>query len=551
MERITYRITLDAHRNGIQRTLQGFETADKMARRIAINLVAGSDTFDLPMTNVVAMMYVTTPSAKEPSIDECVIDGNTIIYDVQPITEEGITEMQMKVIETSPEGAKTVIVSPKIVVEVTKSGTNDESAKQTTTFTALEDAIAKADAVYNSRILQVVIEQDCTFKVYYADGTVYENDYFREAMYNGNALLSQSYAVGGAGVREEEETDNSKYYSNVSRSASENARIVHEQSVEALNEIQKYSNYTYFNTNFETGELGYISTYCEFNINKETGQLENNKNEAYTPEEVILSNAEGVVNKVIAEYDNRVSENELQISNLKGDLTFTEVKNHQRFIEVNASIEGVESDVKSVKQNSMKTVVFDTYIDLFQSIGYETKFLVGQTIYIRADNYPDLWVSDYSEEYAYVHYYSDQAMAVKIAEDGYIEIGNYTFRIVESKTQNLSPYAKKTELESLRSEIAENVKILTGMSYIKVANGIGRFTLQYPEGFNYANCLVVCAMAHVSPLYPDAIARDSEISEVELNANSIAVTTKSGTANSENLTLTYRLMLYKSDITLE
>ena len=75
MERIIYRITLDAHRSGIQRTLQGFETADILSRRISIGLVSGSDTFDLPMTDVVAMMYVTSPSATEPSINKCVIDG--------------------------------------------------------------------------------------------------------------------------------------------------------------------------------------------------------------------------------------------------------------------------------------------------------------------------------------------------------------------------------------------------------------------------------------------------------------------------------------------
>ena len=37
MEKIIYRLTLDTHKNGIQKTLQGFETADKIARRIAIN----------------------------------------------------------------------------------------------------------------------------------------------------------------------------------------------------------------------------------------------------------------------------------------------------------------------------------------------------------------------------------------------------------------------------------------------------------------------------------------------------------------------------------
>ena len=105
MERITYRITLDAHKNGIQRTLQGFETANNMSRRIAVNLVAGSDTYEIPLDHVVAMVYVTTPNATEPSINECIIEDNTIIYDVLPIVEEGITEMQIKLITVDANGA--------------------------------------------------------------------------------------------------------------------------------------------------------------------------------------------------------------------------------------------------------------------------------------------------------------------------------------------------------------------------------------------------------------------------------------------------------------
>ena len=120
MEQIIYRITLDAHKNGIQRTLQGFETADNMARRIAINLTAGGDTYEIPYDHVTALIYITEPSAKEPSINECAIDGNTILYDVLPIVEEGITEMQVKLIETSMDGAKRVIAAPRFAVEVTK-----------------------------------------------------------------------------------------------------------------------------------------------------------------------------------------------------------------------------------------------------------------------------------------------------------------------------------------------------------------------------------------------------------------------------------------------
>lgn len=272
MERITYRITLDTHKNGIQRTLQGFETADNMSRRIAINLVAGGDTYEIPLDHVVAMIYVTTPRAELPSVNECTIEDNTIIYDMFPIVEEGITEMQIKLIETRANGAKKVLASPRFAVEVTESGFNDGDVEQIPKFTILDNAIAQAHEVYNSRLLRVEIGEDCQFRAYYADGTVYENDYLYEALYNGNALLSESYARGGTGVREGEDTDNAMYYKDIARGSLYEANSVNARSEEIMKEMLKHSIYTVFSVNYSTGHLNYESQNYVFFIN-ENGEL--------------------------------------------------------------------------------------------------------------------------------------------------------------------------------------------------------------------------------------------------------------------------------------
>ena len=274
MERIVYRKTLDVHKNGIQFTLQGFETADKMSRRIVISLMASGDTIDLPLEQITAMMYVTTPNAIEPSINECTIKDNTIIYDVLPIVEEGITEMQLKLIETSVGGAKSVLATPKFVVEVVKSNVDDESAEQTPTYTALEDAIAQAKGVYDSRLIRIEIDSDCMFRAYYADGNVYESDVLKELYLKGESLLSQSYARGGTGIRAGEDTDNSMYYSEVSKSASEKTKDDVAESKKILTEVRKHGVYTSFSINFETGEVEYISPLYSFNVNEETGELD-------------------------------------------------------------------------------------------------------------------------------------------------------------------------------------------------------------------------------------------------------------------------------------
>lgn len=273
MERIVYRKTLDVHKAGIQFTLQGFQTADNMARRIEINLMANGDTIDLTSEKLVAMMYIKSPLASEPSINGCSINGNTITYDVLPIVEGGITEMQLKLIETSSTGATSVLAAPMFAVEVSESGMDDDSAEQSTTFTALEDAIAKANGVYETRIERIVLSPDCVFTIYYADGTIYESDALKDVIVIGESVMSKSFARGGTGVRDGEDTDNSMYYSTVSKSAALDSDRARGEAEKVLTEVRKHGIYTAFNMNFASGELEYVSPKYSFDVDETTGEL--------------------------------------------------------------------------------------------------------------------------------------------------------------------------------------------------------------------------------------------------------------------------------------
>ncbi len=286
MERITYQRTLDVHKNGIQFTLQGVETGDNLSRVIEISLMASGDTIDFPLEKLLPVMYVKTPNATEPSIIECAIKDNVVVYEVLPIVEEGITEMQLKLIETSPEGATSVLVAPRFAIEVTKSNTDDSEVEQTTSFTALENAAAKAKSVYDQRFLRMELDSECIFRAYYADGTTYETDVLQRLFRNGNVLLSESWAKGGTGMRAGEDTNNSMYYSNVSKSASLEAKDVMTNSEEMLAESRLHGVYTAFSVDFETGEVEYVSPSYKFNVNLETGDLEA-EGQAYTFEDDI------------------------------------------------------------------------------------------------------------------------------------------------------------------------------------------------------------------------------------------------------------------------
>lgn len=287
MEKITYRKTLDVHKNGSQFLLQGFETEDILSRVIEISLMASGDAIDFPLERVMAVMYVISPSAEEPSIDSCIIKDNKIIYEVPKLTEAGITKMQLKLIETTPDGASSVIVSPSFMVEVSKSNADDNKAEQTPTFKALVDAVASAKAVHDSRFDRMELTDDCIFKAYYANGVEYETDILKRLFHDGNAVLSESFAHGGTDTRIGEDTDNSMYYSNVSKSEALLAKSIMENSKAILEEVRKHGMYTAFNVDFNSGELEYVSPSFIFNIDEETGHLIADK-QTYTFEEEVF-----------------------------------------------------------------------------------------------------------------------------------------------------------------------------------------------------------------------------------------------------------------------
>lgn len=358
MERIIYRKTLDLHKNGIQFTLQGFQTADNMSRTLELSLMASGDTIDLPLEQLMAVMYVTTPNATEPSINECVIKDNTVVCDVLPIVEEGITEVQLKLIETRVDGASGVLATPKFAIEVSKSNMEEEGATQNATFSALETALAKAKGVYDSRLTRIVLSPDCIFSVYYADGTIYTSDALRDVVVNGESLIAKSYARGGTGVRDGEDTDNSMYYSNVSKSHSIEATTAMEKSLELLEEVRKHGVYTAFSFNFEKGELEYVSPMYKFDIDEETGELVVT-NETYSFEETVEFLINEYIAKNAAKYDEnfkslnssyeelseKVSELENEIETEKNDIT--DLSNS--LSETNDDINNINEDVKTLK----------------------------------------------------------------------------------------------------------------------------------------------------------------------------------------------------------
>ena len=349
MERIIYRKTLDLHKSGVQFTLQGFQTADNMSRTLELSLMASGDTIELPLEQLMAVMYVTTPNATEPSINECTIKDNTVVCDVLPIVEEGITEVQIKLIETGVEGASGVLATPKFAIEVSKSNMDEEGATQNATFSALETALAKAKGVYDSRVTRIVLSPDCIFSVYYADGTIYTSDALKDVVVNGESLIAKSYARGGTGVRAGEDTDNSMYYSNVSQSSSIEAISAMENSLELLEEVRKHGVYTAFSFNFEKGELEYVSPMYKFDIDEETGELVI-IGETYSFEETIELLTNEYIAQNAAKYDENFASLNSSYEGLSEDVSDLEgeiLTERNRITELSTSLETTDGNLET------------------------------------------------------------------------------------------------------------------------------------------------------------------------------------------------------------
>ena len=160
MEQLVYRFTLDTHKNGVQRTLQGFLTGDNLSRRFIISLVENDLPYDLPLDNVVANMYIKRPSQSSPSIKSCLISCNNIIFDVEPedVEELGTVECQLKLISGTLLNPERVLIAPLFNIEVWESITDDSVAEDTQEYGALEEAVIAARMAYDGRITEITFD---------------------------------------------------------------------------------------------------------------------------------------------------------------------------------------------------------------------------------------------------------------------------------------------------------------------------------------------------------------------------------------------------------
>ena len=241
LQKLTYRFTLDAFKNGIQRILQGWVTGENLSRKLEISLVSGHDTYELPLEGLTASMYVTTPTTHTLSINACEIDyeNNKIIYDVldSDISEAGLVNLQLKVFDNEK-----ILISPSFQLEVWESTISDSQAVQSPTYTALTAALAQAEAYAEKAISQVYVDEDYTFVIEFADGTEYTSSALKDCFEDCEAerLKAEGWAVGKQDG--EDVTSGSPYYQNNAKYYSGQANGYKSMAENAKNYAYGYAN---------------------------------------------------------------------------------------------------------------------------------------------------------------------------------------------------------------------------------------------------------------------------------------------------------------------
>ena len=190
MNKINHRITLDVQKGGVQKVLRGMFAGEVLSRRIVVSLVAGSSVCSMD-ENTTAVMYVTKPNGVT-NYGACTIEDNLVFYDVlqADVDAPGITQMQLKILS-----GDMVLYAPMFSVEVQESRTSDTQASETPTYTALEQALAQATEVYNTRVVSIDVTEDLTFVVTYGDDSTYESEAIKNAIANIDDAESERVAA--------------------------------------------------------------------------------------------------------------------------------------------------------------------------------------------------------------------------------------------------------------------------------------------------------------------------------------------------------------------
>lgn len=105
------------------------------------------------------------------------------------------------------------------------------------------------------------------------------------------------------------------------------------------------------------------------------------------------------------------------------------------------------ANIGDISAGLSKGVSYDNYeamVDSLNALSSEA-YELGNSIYIRTLNVPDLWVSAIANTFVKYTYSDDDTFINLLTNNGYVQVGYYQLSVLETQKVNLSQYAKLPE----------------------------------------------------------------------------------------------------------
>lgn len=174
MDKIVYRFSLDCQRSGAQRFIEGLVQGEVSNRQLVISLTQNGESVTLADNNLVAVMNCHEVS------HPCEIKDNKVIYDFQPSDYAIAGESIYQLMIMTAESPRRVLFTPSFYVNVADAdgdlvGSDEE-------YSALQEAIRKAEVVYETRLIGITYEDDGSLIFRFADGREMPIDTLKEVL---------------------------------------------------------------------------------------------------------------------------------------------------------------------------------------------------------------------------------------------------------------------------------------------------------------------------------------------------------------------------------
>ena len=128
----------------------------------------------------------------------------------------------------------------------------------------------------------------------------------------------------------------------------------------------------------------------------------------------------------------------------------------------------IEEKLKQVKF----AFAFNSYDDVVTKFNSYNKaddtFHIGQDVFVRTQNVPDLWISGISDTKNTYNYTNDAAFVEEITSKGIIQIGYVVFSALESKTV-LGDYASVEDLAAIKETVKNLENAVADLLYVPIS----------------------------------------------------------------------------------